>query len=52
MSPDYLSAERERIALMVEEFDEFEYREVSGYGSVVDERPSMNKLAGLIRSAP
>lgn len=43
-------AERERIAKLVEEWDDFEYKQVYWNWSAVDERPSMKKLADLIRS--
>jgi hypothetical protein len=42
-------AERERIAKLVEEWDDFEYKQVCCNWSAVDERPSMKKLADLIR---
>ena len=42
--------ERERCAKIVEGFDDFAYREVPGYGSVVLETESMKRLAAQIRS--
>lgn len=43
-----IKKERERISVVIRELDDFAYREVPYAGSVVDERPSMERLAILI----
>lgn len=48
---DAVTKERERIAKVIREFDDFAYHEPdwAGGASVVDERPSMERLAILIK---
>lgn len=45
-----INGERERCAKLAEDFDDFVYREVRGYGSVAHEADSMKVLAEQIRS--
>lgn len=46
-----LGIERERIATLIAQFDDFVYHDPEwATGSVVDERPSMERLAALVRS--
>lgn len=46
-----ITKERERIAKVIQEFDDFVYHDPKwATGSVVDERPSMERLAALVRS--
>ena len=48
---DAVEKERERIAKLIAEFDDFVYHEPewAGRASVIDGGPSMERLAGLIR---
>lgn len=46
---EFIAAECERCAKIAEDFSFTDYREIPGYGSVVDESKSLKRLASEIR---